>query len=234
MQRPDSAVLVDAGKWHAGPRRSRDSSLLLCHPVGIPFHGSGVNDAGQVAGYNFAMGTTYQDGFVWTKASGMTLVIGSWPPTSIDDINNSGEVVGQVNPDGDITGYATSWKKGVETKLGALGPVDTNPSTDFSSLAAGVNDSGLVVGSSTTGPYRDCFDDENEDCQVHAVLWTSKGVIRDLGTLPRDSHSLAGLLKSTSLARSSVLRGIPLSRNGADNEPPRLPSHRSPLHLDRT
>ena len=65
-------------------------------PCGIPFHGSGVNDAGQVAGYNFAMGTTYQDGFVWTKASGMTLVIGSWPVTSIDDINNSGEVVGQV------------------------------------------------------------------------------------------------------------------------------------------
>jgi probable HAF family extracellular repeat protein len=45
--------------------------------------------------------------------------------------------------------------------------------------AHAINDRGLVVGWSYTGS------------EVHAVVWTSKNGIKDLGTLPGDNESVA-------------------------------------------
>jgi probable HAF family extracellular repeat protein len=179
----------------------------------VPFHGTSLNDGGQVVGFNYEVGSTFQDGFVWTKASGMTVVIGNWPPTSIGDISNTGEIVGQVDPRGEGIGYATSWKNGVQTDLGALGPVNTTQGADYSSLAAGVNDWGLVVGWSTTVPGYFCI-----ACQIHAVLWTRTGEIRDLGTLSGDSQSLA--TKVNFFGQVVGSSGNTLVRNNHDYEPP--------------
>ncbi len=179
----------------------------------MPFHGTGINDRGQVVGFNYQIGTTFQDGFLWTKDSGMTLTIGNWPPTSIGDISNTGEIVGQVDTRGEWIGWATSWKNGVRTDLGALGPVNTTQVADYSSLAAGVNDWGLVVGWSTTVPSFYCI-----PCQIHAVLWTRTGEIRDLGTLSGDSQSLA--TKVNFFGQVIGSSGKTLVQNGFDYEPP--------------
>lgn len=192
-------------------------------PCGIPFHGTGVNDMGEVVGFNYEMGTTYQDGFLWTKNSGMTLVIGNWDPTSIQEISNTGTVVGQVSNASEI-GRAISWKNGVQTELGALGPVATDSPLNnlsladyYSSLAAGVNDLGQMVGWSTTEPYLNCRQ-ENEFCQIHAILWTSAGAMRDLGTLPGDAHSVAN--KINLFGQVIGASGKTILAVGWDNEPP--------------
>jgi uncharacterized membrane protein len=66
----------------------------------------------------------------------------------------------------------------------------------FSSSANGVNDSGQIVGWSTTSLVSDdaCWAFGPGDitgCPMHAVLWKASGEILDLGTLPGDLFSSA-------------------------------------------
>ena len=157
----------------------------------LPFDASGINALGQVVGNTFGFGSFYQWGFLWTSAAGMTSFGGSYEPTFVNGISNKGQVVGQ-NSERPDTSYATSWKDGVATDLGALGgSVD---SVSSSSLANGINDLGQTVGWSTInaispGGCYEFFDPT--DCVIHAVLWTPSGVISDLGTLPGDQSSSA-------------------------------------------
>ena len=152
----------------------------------IPFYAAGVNNFGQVVGYS-EQAVSYQWGFLWTSADGMTLFGGSWPPTFVNGISNTGRIVGQNSGDPYSTygfGNATSWESGVATDLGTLGGgADV---VGYSSSANGVNDLGQVVGWSTTAPveFEACSGGVGTGCPMHAVLWTKNGVIRDLGTLP--------------------------------------------------
>ena len=153
---------------------------------GVPFYGTGINALGQVVGYTDAAGS-YQWGLVWTSAHGMTLFGGSWPPTMVNGVSNTGQIVGQNSTF--VIGHATSWKSGVATELVELGGGAGVFST---SSANGVNDLGQVVGWSTTIPLSlpcDMFDWAG--CPMHAVLWTQSGGILDLGTLPGDTFSTA-------------------------------------------
>jgi probable HAF family extracellular repeat protein len=155
---------------------------------GVNFITTGINALRQVVGYNIEV-ATYQYAFLWTRTGGMTLLtgpnFGNWPPTFALAINNTGQMVGQSSTFHTCgIGHATSWKNGVGTDLGTLGG---GPDVlDYGSSANAVNDLGVVVGWSTTGPVSAYF-----PAPVHAVVWTPSGGIRDLGTLPGDLSSAA-------------------------------------------
>jgi len=127
----------------------------------------------------------YEWGFYWTSAVGMTLIGVTFPPTMVNGVSNTGQIVGQT---GIFIGQATSWKKGVATTLMDL---SGGTESDYISTANGVNDLGQVVGWSTTIPLNpDCYSDLTA-CPMHAVRWTRSGEISDLGTLSGDTFSTA-------------------------------------------
>lgn len=86
----------------------------------IPFKGRSINDLGQVVG-DVGGYSTYQWGFLWTKGDGIRAFGGSWPPTFINGISNTGQIVGQnagymwtgSSANTMFLGHATSWKNGV-------------------------------------------------------------------------------------------------------------------------
>jgi probable HAF family extracellular repeat protein len=153
-------------------------------------HSTGINLYGQVVGYNQDY-ETYQWGYLWSGNT-ITQFGGSWSPTSINAINNTGRMVGQdAVPWNLFFGHATSWSQdGSITDLATLdGETDIFA---YSSAANAVNDLGQVVGWSTTTSMSrfEGFGGCN-GCPIHAVLWAAGGAIRDLGTLPGDTNSLA-------------------------------------------
>jgi probable HAF family extracellular repeat protein len=163
------------------------------------YYGTGVDPFGQVVGYTSGY-STYQFGFLWTSAAGMTMFGGSWPPTFINEISNTGQIVGQnaslPNPAGISTiflGHATSWKNGVATDLGTLGgAADLGWPFGYSSSADGVNDLGQIVGWSTTTPMESAgLFGWTGSVPIHAILWPTTGGLRDLGTLSGDEFSAA-------------------------------------------
>lgn len=161
---------------------------------GFSVSATGMNAVGHVVGRDGPGGNNYDWGFLWTGADGIILFGSSWRPTSANAISNTGQIVGQSGVVGSIgLGSATSWNNGTTTVLPTL-----NGSTDDlnNSSANGVNDLGEIVGWSTTAsisfPYDPiCNGNQGSGCPVHAVLWTRGGVIRDLGTLPGDTNSIA-------------------------------------------
>jgi uncharacterized membrane protein len=59
------------------------------------FFAAGVNALGQVVVYSGDVGSTYQDGFLWTPTTGRGLIVGNFPPSFANGISNTGQVVGQ-------------------------------------------------------------------------------------------------------------------------------------------
>ena len=155
----------------------------------MPFYGMWINDHGQIVGYTDVF-ETYQYGLLWTSAAGMTVYGGSFNPTIVNGISNTGQIVGQnsgvILPA--IFAHATSWKNGVTTTLEDLSG-ESNP--EYISSANGVNDVGQIVGWSTTTDAEFCSAYPDDPCPMHAVLWTASGEISDLGTLPGDAYSAA-------------------------------------------
>jgi uncharacterized membrane protein len=156
---------------------------------------TGMNVLGQVVGRDGPGGDNFDWGFSWS-ADGIELLGSSWRPTSINGISNTGQMVGQDGNVGSVgLGHATSWHDGTTTELAALDGSINNSS------AKGVNDLGQVVGWSTTTPISFPYDgacdgDQGSGCPVHAVSWTAGGAIRDLGTLPGDTNSVATKINS--------------------------------------
>jgi probable HAF family extracellular repeat protein len=156
------------------------------------FYATGIDHRGQVVGYTELLPNQYQWAFTWTKAAGMTSFGGSFSPTFINGINRAGLIVGENSMNSD-EGHATWWQAGVN--LTGLSGGTLLPELGlgyFESSANGVNDLGQIVGWSSTDPsYGDCFTASGDACSMHAVLWSSRGAIIDLGMLPGDTFSSA-------------------------------------------
>jgi uncharacterized membrane protein len=162
----------------------------------FPFYGTGINDLRQVVG-DVGLYSTYQWAFSWTKTGGITVFGGSWPPTFVNAISDTGQIVGQnsqdiIDPLTIFLGHATSWKNGIATDLGTLGgAADMGYPMGYSSSANGVNDLGQIVGWSTTEATLESFYGWEGPAPIHAILWPTSGGMRDLGTLPGDTFSAA-------------------------------------------
>ncbi len=162
----------------------------------ISSYANGINLFRQVVGNNDWIYNTYQNGFFWTKATGMTLA--SFPTENdlpyyndrADAINDAGQYVGAIGCCITLNwGHAALWTKSGVTDLGTLGGADTNYL--FCSEASDINDVGQIVGWSSFSPDIEgtyaCLD----LIPTHAFLLPQGGTIQDLGTLPGDTSSQA-------------------------------------------
>jgi probable HAF family extracellular repeat protein len=119
-----------------------------------------INNQGEVTGFSYAAETTDYRGFVWSKSSGATDI--GLQPNSINGdnfpncINNNGEIVGDSYGTGGFL-----WTKG----SGYMVMPGSNTE------ATSINDSGTVVGSTTSFSLR------------HAYAWSEEDGMIDLGTL---------------------------------------------------
>lgn len=161
-----------------------------------PYYGTDINSVGQAVGYTSSY-STYQWGLLWTSAHGMIVFGGDWPPTFVNAISNTGQIVGQNSQDNTypltiFLGHATSWKNGIAKDLGTLGgAADMGYPMGYSSSANGVNDLGQIVGWSSTEAVPESLYGWEGSSPIHAVLWPTGGGMRDLGTLPGDTFSTA-------------------------------------------
>lgn len=164
--------------------------LAFDYPCYQQDYATGINIRGQIVGSNMDI-ATYKYGYVWSGSSGLSLLTGDYQ-SGANAINDFGIVVGQIgNNILNVASHAAIWKSGAQLDLGTLAG-DASVWTACSG-AAGVNDLEQVVGwSGTTAssffPCNDIFDSE---APAHAFLWTSGAGMRDLGTLPGDTASVA-------------------------------------------
>ncbi|MGA3079648.1 MAG: hypothetical protein ABSG56_38990, partial [Bryobacteraceae bacterium] len=139
-------------------------------PGGTVSQGQALNQCGQVVGYaRFANFNAHA--FLWTERGGLE-DLGAIPPesnfSSAQAINSWGDIVGYSIYNNQGTQHAVLWTHGKLIDLGALpgGPLNQ---------ATGINDEGVVVGSSNS----------------HAALWSQATGIVDLGALPGGNYSQA-------------------------------------------
>jgi probable HAF family extracellular repeat protein len=140
----------------------------LGSPLGGDSGALEVNAVGEVAGFSQSPDSNTQHAFYWSKATGI-VDIGTLHGFSLSrpsGLNNHGEIAGNSS-----VAFRWTLSGGIQ-ELPSLGGGFTN--------ASAINDAGQIVGWSL-----------NADFIVHAVLWAPDGSIRDLGTLPHDSHSSA-------------------------------------------
>lgn len=79
----------------------------------IPFYGTATNNSAQTVGYtsDFA---SYEWGFLRTHdAPVMKWFGGTWPPTIVNGISGTGQIVGQNSNNSVFLGHATWWRNGV-------------------------------------------------------------------------------------------------------------------------
>ncbi|HLV79087.1 MAG TPA: DUF3466 family protein, partial [Chthonomonadaceae bacterium] len=120
-----------------------------------------INDLGQV------VSGTGPNAIVWRNGATVELNT-NWSNAS--DLNNNNQIVGQANVSSNSGWHAVLWQNGSPVDLGAL-----STQNYAYSQACGINDTGAVVGvsSTDTGMYYS---------EYHAFVWQN-GQMTDLGTL---------------------------------------------------
>ena len=156
--------------------------------AGATSRGKGVNDSGQVTGraqavYDPMIGGYFSHAFVWDKASGMTdlgTITGSWWSGG-NAINNDGQVTGSSALSYLFSTHAFIWDSTTGMiDLGTLGG-GTGTVPYSTSHGSGINDTGVVTGTSITNEGID-----------HAFLWDAVNGMVDLGPLGLGSGNSSG------------------------------------------
>jgi probable HAF family extracellular repeat protein len=182
-----TSVTLDAIVW-----QGNTTSTLATFPGESLAYPSAINDMGQVVGYVTAPNVQFipeDHAVLWQNGSVTdlgSLGASAFSSSQAFGINNLGEVVGGSTNSSGIT-EAFLWQNGSMTTLGALpGVVLQKYHSDLSSADA-INDTGEIVGWSTTAASAQ-----------HAVLWQN-GVISDLGVLSGGSNSTASAINKNGL-----------------------------------
>ena len=156
---------TDANGVWAAIRWNGDTATALPYGTGGESGlGIGINNAGQIAGYNnYPAPADHSDAIRWDGNTPVTLDnLGFGYFSAGLGINNLGQTVG-LSWAGS-TFHPTRWDGASITDLGTLG--------GSNGQAWGINEAGLIVGNSDT---------TNDDAN-HATLWNN-GIAIDLGTL---------------------------------------------------
>ena len=101
-----------------------------------------------------------------------------------------GKIAGEACINSIEIGHASTWKDDTRTDLGTLDAGANTTEDLWASGADGVDNVGRVVGWSSTLPVYIAYQGY-QTVPVHAVIWNSSGLIRDLGTLGGDTSSAA-------------------------------------------
>jgi probable HAF family extracellular repeat protein len=150
------------GTVRAYVRHANGTVVLLPHsgPPGTTNYGYAINDLGEVAGMtntNFVIFWRVAIGGWQVVAMGIMI---DRPLVNIQDINNSGTIVGSAReaPGGDLAAF--TWKGGSYQFLGTLGGNESS--------AKAINNSGKIIGTSDLASGEPRF-----------FTWTSFGGMRD-------------------------------------------------------
>lgn len=142
---------------------------------------TGMNDAGEVAGYSYPAGDAAYHAFKWSRQGGMrdlgTLGGSSSITGETRPINHRGQVVGYSATQAGPT-HAFLWRPGAGMR--DLGGLPGNPSG--ASFAHAINDAGMIGGLG-----------EAPGGNTHAFVWTHKSGMIDLGTLGGTRSGVAAL-----------------------------------------
>lgn len=204
----DAGLVVGASRDEHGRRAvtwtARRGMIALEEPDGWTSSATGVNAAGDVAGWAASPGSTSESAVLWRQGGSPTL-LGTLPGDShaeAQDVNNADVVVGQSGGGSGSTGHAFIWSRDAGMRL-----IEGSPAGQ-DGIAWAVNDQGDVVGdygaygfrwNATNGmtvlrmPGADwcSAEDINDRGQVtgecglsdgmHAFLWTEADGFQDLG-----------------------------------------------------
>jgi probable HAF family extracellular repeat protein len=159
----------------------------------------GINDNGQAVGFSgncSSFAEFFHHALLWQNGTATDLGnLGGANFNLATDINNQGQVVGQSDLAGDITGHAFLWTE--EDGMQDLGTL----SGDVLSEGLGINNQGQVVGIS--------FDASGN---VRAFIWQN-GVMTDLNTLIPAGSSLF-LLEALGINDRGQIAGFGALSNG--------------------
>jgi len=153
-----------------------------------------INDRGQIAACSYTnsipnpvTGTPTLEPFVWQH--GTMLDLGTLGGTSgcATALNNSSQVVGYSNLEGDLTFHAFTWNRGGLHDLGTLGGINA--------LALGINDGGHIIGRADITGICSACPLGNQRQLHHPFLWRH-GVMTDLGLLDSDTGGTAYSINS--------------------------------------
>jgi len=160
-------ALANARAWIGGAPVD-----MVGFPDSLSSVGIAINNAGRIAGYSYLPDFTFTHAALWPAVGSAPIDLGSLGGISsvAEAINSRGDVVGGwtkgVSGTENSSSHAALWRDGVAIDLRFPG--------EANSVAAGINDEGVIVGSSnsvTFGP-------------PHATLWEGSSVsfLDELGT----------------------------------------------------
>lgn len=174
-----SLALIAAGLLAQPALAQRSTTLWLgLLPGGNASYASGINNAGQMAGYSYQFPTNIgYRALLYSGGSMQDLGTLGGASSSAYGINASGLVVGYADTAGNAAYHAFLYSGGSMQDLGTLG--------GSNSLAYGINAAGQVVGYSSTSSGVN-----------HAFLYAN-GTMQDLGVLSGSGNSRAYAINNT-------------------------------------